>query len=92
MELAGYEVTPAEEITPLVDATPLRISASQLKLLKTQIRACGLDEERVERWVKTAWHIKGLNFLTPEMFEKLLSRLEKWASDEYAKCKAEKRG
>ncbi len=88
MQLAGYEVTPAEEMAPLVDATPLRISASQLKLLEAQIRDYGLEQSRVEKWVKTAWQVSELRNLTPEMFEKLLPRLEKWASQEYAQQEA----
>lgn len=88
MSLAGYEVTPAEEMTPLVDATPLRISASQLKLLEAQIRDYKFTVERVTKWTKTAWQIDDLKNLSPELFEKLLVRLEGWAAQEYEKQEA----
>lgn len=88
MSLAGYEVTPAEEMTPLVDSTPLRINASQLKLLEAQIRDYKLSQERVKKWTKTAWQISDLKDLSPELFEKLLVRLESWANQEYAQKEA----
>jgi hypothetical protein len=95
MSLAGYEVTPVEEMTPLVASgqideppPPLRISASQLKLLEAQIRDYGLDRGRVEASVKAAWKIALLSELSLPQFEKLLLQLEKWASQEYAKSEA----
>ena len=95
MSLAGYEVTPVEEMTPMVASgqieeppSPLRISASQLKLLEAQIRDYGLDRGRVEASVKAAWKITLLSELSLPQFEKLLLQLEKWASQEYAKAEA----
>jgi hypothetical protein len=88
MQLAGYEVTPAEEMQPLVDAVPLRISARQLKLLEAQIRDYKFTVERVTKWTKTAWQINDLKNLSPEQFEKLLERLEGWAAQEYARQEA----
>jgi len=101
MSLAGYEVTPAEEMTPMVEAhtaqsevpiaeVPVQklISASQLKLLEAQIRDYRLDRERVKRWVNAAWKIERLADLSPAQFEKLLIQLEKWAHQEYAKAEA----
>ncbi|ASF45227.1 hypothetical protein [Methylovulum psychrotolerans] len=95
MSLAGYEVTPAEEMTPLVESgqmqeppPPLRISPSQLKLLEAQIRDYGLDRGRVEASVKAAWKIALLSELSLPQFEKLLVQLEKWANKEYAKAQA----
>jgi hypothetical protein len=86
--LAGYEVTPAEEMQPLVDAVPLRISGRQLKLLEAQIRDYKFTVERVTKWTKTAWQINELKNLSPEQFEKLLERLEGWAAQEYPRQEA----
>lgn len=100
MSLAGYEVTPAEEMTPIIEsaavaetpvvikATPTRITPSQHKLLEAQIRDYALDRERVKTWLKTAWKVEHLQDLSPVQFEKLLIQLEKWASQEYAKAEA----
>lgn len=99
MSLAGYEVTPAEEMTPIIEAEqvqerpapvpePKRITASQHKLLEAQIRDYGLDRERVKTWLKNAWKVEHLTDLSPVQFEKLLIQLEKWASQEYAKAEA----
>lgn len=104
MSLAGYEVTPAEEMTPIIEAeqvidtsvfpkptvppTPTHITASQHKLLEAQIRDYGLDRERVKTWLKSAWQIDHFPDLSPDQFEKLLTKLENWASQEYAKAEA----
>jgi hypothetical protein len=120
MLLAGYEVTPAEEMTPMIEAvavqeTPTtgkrkvpepvasvsepvsvtgsvseatRITVSQHKLLEAQIRDYQLDRERVIAWLKSAWHIEHFQDLSPKQFERLLIKLENWASDSYAKCEA----
>jgi hypothetical protein len=93
MSLAGYEVTPAEEMTPIVEVErepppPTKITASQHKLLEAQIRDYNLDRERVKTWLKKAWHVENFNELTPVQFEKLLIRLESWADEEYAKGEA----
>lgn len=95
MSLAGYEVTPAEEMTPIVEAeqAPTKempalklISASQHKLLEAQIRDYGLDRERVKTWLKTAWNVAHFPELSVMQFEILLKRLESWASKEYEKA------
>jgi hypothetical protein len=105
MLLAGYEVTPAEEMIPIVESVvgeepvvtvpapvtvpePQRITASQHKLLEAQIRDYGLDRERVKAWLKTAWQIEHFQDLSPKQFERLLIKLENWASDSYAKAEA----
>ncbi|SJM95963.1 hypothetical protein [Crenothrix polyspora] len=93
MSLAGYEVTPAEEMTPIIEAVqveapPARITASQHKLLEAQIRDYKLDRERVKTWLKKAWHVEHFTELTPVQFESLLTRLENWVGEEYAKAEA----
>ena len=124
MSLAGYEVTPAEEMTPIIEAEqvqerpapaqrktkpqtaesvcstvpepqapieppePQRITASQQKLLEAQIRDYGLDRERVKAWLKSAWQVEHFQDLSPKQFERLLIKLENWASDSYAKAEA----
>ncbi|SJM95953.1 hypothetical protein CRENPOLYSF1_810009 [Crenothrix polyspora] len=93
MSLAGYEVTPAEEMTPIIEAVqveapPARITASQHKLLEAQIRDYRLDRERVKAWLKKAWHVEHFTELTPVQFESLLTRLENWVGEEYAKAEA----
>lgn len=91
MSLAGYEVTPAEEMTPIiesvqVEAPPARITTSQHKLLEAQIRDYKLDRERVKVWVTKAWHVEHLTELTPVQFENLLIKLESWAEQAYAEA------
>lgn len=124
MSLAGYEPTPAEEMTPIIEAEqvqarpapaqrktktqtaesvsstvpepqapieppePQRITASQRKLLEAQIRDYGLDSERVNAWLKSAWKVESFSDLSPKQFERLLIKLENWASDSYAKAEA----
>jgi hypothetical protein len=103
MSLAGYEVTPAEEIplsdeppqpppieppAPIEPPEPQRITASQQKLLEAQIRDYGLDFDRVKAWLKSAWQVEHFQDLSPKQFETLLKRLETWASQEYAKAEA----
>lgn len=105
MSLAGYEVTPAEEMTPIIEAEqvqqrpasvpvpiivpePTRITVSQHKLLEAQIRDYGLNRDRVKAWLKTAWKVEHFTELSPVQFEKLLTLLETWAGQEYAKAEA----
>ena len=107
MSLAGYEVTPAEEMTPIIEAEqvinasvipkptvpapvpePTRITASQHKLLDAQIRDYGLNSDRVQAWLNSAWKVEGFSDLSPKQFERLLIKLENWASDSYAKAEA----
>jgi hypothetical protein len=103
MSLAGYEPTPAEEIplsdeppqpppieppAPIEPPEPQRITASQQKLLEAQIRDYGLDFDRVKAWLKSAWQVEHFQDLSPKQFERLLIKLENWASDSYAKAEA----
>jgi hypothetical protein len=94
MALAGYQPTPAEEMdteaepAPTQPAPPARISASQHKLLEAQIRDYGLDRERVKAWTGKAWGVTHLPNLTPDQFERLLLKLDAWATAEYAKAEA----
>lgn len=87
MSLAGYEVTPAEEM-PQDDPTAQKITASQHKLLEAQIRDYGLDRERVKTWLGKKWGISHFPELNPEQFEELLKRLEVWAAKAYAEAEA----
>ena len=105
MSLAGYEVTPAEEMTPIIEneqvqhrpapsPVPITVSesksitVSQHKLLEPQIRDYGLDRDRIKAWLKKAWKVEHLTDLSPVQFEKLLTLLETWAGQEYAKAEA----
>ena len=103
MSLAGYEPTPAEEMIPIVESVagqepvvtvpapvpePTRITASQHKLLDAQIRDYGLNSDRVQAWLNSAWKVEGFSDLSPKQFERLLIKLENWASDSYAKAEA----
>lgn len=91
MSLAGYEVTPAEEMTPLEESEPVRpesarINKSQHKMLEAKINEYGLERERVKAWVLAAWQVEHLNDLNVSQLQKLLPRLEDWAAREYAKA------
>lgn len=96
MSLAGYEVTPAEEMPPIeaeaqrapVPAEPERISASQKKLLEAQIRDYDLGRERVKAWISRAWGVEHFQDLSPSQFERLLTKLDRWAEEEHAKAEA----
>jgi hypothetical protein len=90
MSLAGYEVTPAEEMTPLAEAEQertesARINKAQHRMLEAKINEYGLDRERVKAWVLAAWQVEHLNDLNASQLNKLLPRLEEWAAREYAK-------
>jgi hypothetical protein len=90
MSLAGYEVTPAEEMIPIVEAeqapTPNRINERQNKQLEMAIKEYSLDRERVKAWINAAWNVDNLNDLTVKQFHELLPRLKAWAEREYAKA------
>ncbi len=87
MQLAGYEVTPAEEMQT-TEATQLNIISSyQLISLNRKISDYGLDINRVIKWVNTAWNVN-LESLTHDMYNSLMQRIEKWAAQEYAKSEA----
>jgi hypothetical protein len=93
MSLAGYEVTPAEEMTPIIEAEAVeavetnsaRINKNQHKKLEATISDYGLERERVKAWVKAAWNVEHLNDLNVAQFTTLLPRLETWAAREYEK-------
>lgn len=67
---------------------PRCITASQHKLLEAAIRDYKLDRERVKAWISKKWNVAHFPELSPEQFEGLLVRLERWASEEYAKAAA----
>lgn len=67
---------------------PTRITTSQHKLLDAQIRDYGLNSDRVQAWLNSAWKVEGFSDLSPKQFERLLIKLENWASDSYAKAEA----
>ena len=79
---------PIEPPAPIDPLEPQRITASQQKLLEAQIRDYGLDSERVKAWLHSAWKIESFSDLSPKQFERLLIKLENWASDSYAKAEA----
>jgi len=96
MALAGYEVTPAEEMTPIIEAeqtptppaqpVPKPISSNQHRGLEATISEYGLDRERVKSWINAAWNVQHLNDLTVKQLHELLPRLKSWAEREYAKA------
>jgi len=89
MSLAGYEVTPAEEMPPIeveaVETNSARINKNQHRKLEATISGYGLERERVKAWVKAAWNVGHLNDLNVAQFQTLLPRLETWAAREYEK-------
>ena len=103
MSLAGYEATPVEEMAPILEMevvepsvqtktnakTSSRITEAQQKHLEIQINAYGLNRERVKTWLKTAWQVEQFADLNPQQFERLLQKLESWASEEYAKAESQ---
>jgi hypothetical protein len=95
MSLAGYEVTPAEEMTPIVETEKekepereksARINEPQHRKLEATINEYGLDRERVKSWINAAWDVQHLNDLTVSQFHELLKRLKVWAEREYEKA------
>lgn len=93
MSLAGYEVTPAEEMSPIIEAEQepereksARINERQHRKLEATINEYGLDRERVKNWINTAWNVQHLNDLTVSQFQELLKRLKVWAEREYEKA------
>lgn len=76
------------QTTITTPTTETQITASQHKLLEAQIRDYGLDRDRVKAWLNTAWKVEHFTELTPTQFETLLTKLESWASNEYAKAEA----
>jgi hypothetical protein len=96
MSLAGYEVTPAEEMPPVAEVVkpePQRyadewVKDITLRLLDMQIREYELPVERVKAWLKKAWDISDFADLTSSQFDRLLQKLDDWKAAEYAKAEA----
>ena len=95
-QVINASVIPKSTVLPATSASvltapvpePTRITTSQHKLLDAQIRDYGLDSERVNAWLKSAWKVESVSDLSPTQFERLLIKLENWASDSYAKAEA----
>jgi hypothetical protein len=70
---------PTQPYGPAVPAAT--VSASQVNYLEGRIKALGLDRERVLRWVRTASkdRIGRFEALTPELYDRLMGKLEEWA-------------
>jgi hypothetical protein len=60
---------------------PVTVSRAQLKYLDQRLKALGLERERVLSWIKRATRGQCTTFedLTPELYERLLPKLERWA-------------
>jgi hypothetical protein len=58
------------------------LSLDQIEKLEARIEQLGLDRERVLRWIKAASKNKMNAFeeLTPEFYDKLVGKLDEWAS------------
>ena len=109
MSLAGYEVTPAEEMLPVVEAeqsqtvvsstpipapvaakaNPTLITTQQHRFLEAKIKDYGLERERIKAWLKKAWNLEHFTELSQTQFERLLSKIETWAGEEYARAEAQ---
>ena len=120
MSLAGYEVTPAEEMMPVIEAeqaqtqaqtvvsstsTPAPVAAKatvkastsahstittqQHRFLEAKIHDYGLERERIKAWLKKAWNVEHFTDLSQTQFERLLSKIETWAGEEYARAEAQ---
>lgn len=89
MSLAGYEVTPAEEMADRRDEVAVNtISESMHGLLESQIRHYGLDRERVKAWIKKAWNVEHFTDLDTSQLNRLVKKLDQWHGEEYAKAEA----
>lgn len=83
MKLAGYEVTPAEEMPADEAEQPPSvqvISAAQHRRLEARISELGLDRARVTAWVKRAWGVEHLTEIPASKYPGLDHRLEVWAT------------
>ena len=98
MSLAGYEVTPAEEMLPVVEAEPVQqkpstnptlITTQQHRFLEAKIKDYGLERERIKTWLKKAWNLEHFTELSQSQFERLLTKIETWAGEEYARAEAQ---
>lgn len=61
--------------------TPVTVSRAQLKYLDQRLKALGLERERVVSWMRRAsrGQVQAFTDLTPELYERLLPKLERWA-------------
>lgn len=83
MKLAGYEVTPAEEMPADEAEQPPSvqvISAAQHRRLEARISELGLDRARVKAWVKRAWGVEHLTEIPASKYPDLDRRIEVWAT------------
>jgi hypothetical protein len=88
--VAGQEpIVGSVSVPAIVVPEPTHITESQRKLLEAQIRDYGLDFDRVKAWLKSAWKVEHFSDLSNKQFERLLIKLENWASDSYAKAEAD---
>jgi hypothetical protein len=62
--------------------TPVTVSRTQLKYLDQRLKALGLERERVVSWMRRAsrGQVQAFTDLTPELYERLLPKLERWAT------------
>lgn len=89
------DVKPVKEAQPVEvsreqeePVAPAKITSTMHKLLETQIREFDLERARVKAWISKAWGVEHFPDLNLRQFEKLVSKLEQWAAEEYAKAEA----
>jgi hypothetical protein len=60
---------------------PVTVSRAQLRYLDQRLKALGLERERVVSWMRRAsrGQVQAFTDLTPELYERLLPKLERWA-------------
>jgi hypothetical protein len=92
MALAGYEPTPAEEMMqeeqanhsranqPKPEAKPIGNQSTHHKHLESQMRALGLDRNRVKAWCKKQWGVEHLADLTYSQCQTLKGKLPDFAT------------
>lgn len=78
------EVRDADENKAPPESHGVGVSGGQIKHLEGRIKVLGLDRERVLRWVRNASKDKvhGFEELTPEIYDRVLSKLDEWAKPE----------
>jgi hypothetical protein len=72
---------------------PATISRAQIRYLEKRIQSLGLERERVLSWLKRATKGQRTSFeeLTPELYDRLLPKLEQWANPGNGKKNGPKR-
>jgi hypothetical protein len=82
-ERKTVEVTVSHGTAPPSPPTgsPASVSRAQLKYLDQRLKALGLERERVVSWIRRAsrGQLQAFTDLTPELYERLLPKLERWA-------------